>query len=435
MIRHLISVWPSARRPETDRAVKRKSTRNGITRIRIEERRLASYPSCSAVDPTQQVESPAGLYLHFPFCLKKCPYCDFYSITDLSRKDAYTHALIGEMELLASRIDCPFDTVYLGGGTPSIFSGPEIERILAAARSMFEISPAAEITLEVNPGTVTGRSLDAYRQAGVTRLNVGVQSFNDRILKTLGRIHAAEAAADVLQQAIRAGFDYVGLDLIYGIPGQSMADWQADLERAARFEIDHLSCYMLSFEPGTRFDLQRRAGQLHPLPDTRTAAMYKRVVSELARRGYPQYEISNFSRPGRHSRHNVKYWNGVSYTGLGPGAHSFNGATRSWNHRDLDQYIKSISGGNLPVAGKERLTRSQHMLEAICLGLRTSAGIGKNDFEARFGVDFNHLFGDAVDELRGRGLFNENKSRLALSAEGMLFLDSIVSRMSDQIED
>jgi oxygen-independent coproporphyrinogen-3 oxidase len=383
----------------------------------------------------QPTESPAGLYLHLPFCLKKCPYCDFYSITDLSKKDVYIDALIAEMELRKHGAFHRFDTVYLGGGTPSTFSGPEIEKILAKAASVFDIFPAAEITLEINPGTVTGHSLATYRQAGVTRISVGIQSFNDRILKTLGRIHTAGEAADVLRQAIAAGFDHVGLDLIYGIPGQSTADCQADLDQTIPFEVDHISCYMLSFESGTEFENQRRADQLHPLTDTRTADMYRTVVSELARRGYPQYEISNFSRPGCHSLHNVKYWNGTSYVGLGAGAHSFDGVTRSWNCRDVDQYIKSISDGCLPTDGQEKLTRSQHMLEMIYLGLRTTVGIGKNDFERRFQVDFNHLFGDIVNDLQGRGFINENENRLSLTVEGMLLLDAIVNRMSDRIED
>ncbi len=396
---------------------------------------MVTHPSCPAVQPALPTESPAGLYLHLPFCLKKCPYCDFYSITDLSKKDGYIDALIAEMELRKHGAVHRFDTVYLGGGTPSTFSGLEIEKILEKVNSVFEIFPTAEITLEINPGTVSGHSLAAYRQAGVTRISVGIQSFNDRILKTLGRIHTAEAAADVLQQAIATGFDHVGLDLIYGIPGQSTADCQADLDQAAQFEVDHISCYMLSFESGTKFENQRQAGQLQPLTDTRTAEMYRMVVSELARRGYPQYEISNFSRPGCHSLHNVKYWNSTSYIGLGAGAHSFDGVTRLWNYRDVDQYIKSISDGCLPTDGKEKLTRSQHMLEMIYLGLRTTAGIGKNDFERRFQVDFNHLFGDIVNDLQGRDFINENERRLSLTVEGMLFLDAIVNRMSDRIED
>jgi oxygen-independent coproporphyrinogen-3 oxidase len=388
----------------------------------------------SAVETTRASASAAGLYIHIPFCLKKCPYCDFYSITDLSKKEAYLQALMAEIGQRKQPTLQKFDTVYIGGGTPSILSGMEIGKILETARSTFKILPTTEITLEINPGTLNTKALDAYRQAGVTRISVGVQSFNDRILKTLERIHTVDEVTRVLKQVVDGGFNRVSIDLIYGIPGQSMADLRTDLDQATQLGIDHISCYMLSFEPGTEFETRKQAGKIIPVPDTKTAEMFKVVVSTLSNRGYAPYEISNFSRPGCQSRHNVKYWDGISYIGVGAGAHSFNGTTRSWNYRHVEQYIESMADGRLPLSGKEELTRSQHMLEAIYLGLRTTAGIEKAGFERRFNIDFEAVFGDVVFDFKKRGMIDEDERRLALTVDGMLFLDAIIDRMSDMVE-
>ncbi|MEA3230762.1 MAG: radical SAM family heme chaperone HemW [Thermodesulfobacteriota bacterium] len=394
---------------------------------------MALHPSlASAVETARMAEYMAGLYIHIPFCQKKCPYCDFYSITDLSRRESYIQALMSEMELTRETAHS-FDTIYLGGGTPSILSGREVEKILMTARTVYRIHPRAEITMEINPGTVNAEALDAYRQAGVNRISMGIQSFDKQVLKKLGRIHTAEAAIRSLQEVFASGFTNVGIDLMYGIPDQRRSDWRADLAQAVGFELDHISCYMLSFEPGTLFETERLAGRIDSLPDTVIADMFQLTVAELALGGYNQYEISNFARPGRQSRHNVKYWNGSPYLGLGAGAHSFDGFTRSWHFRNIDRYIQVLADGCLPVSGKERLTRSQHMLESIYLGLRTTAGIRQRDFERHFGIDFEELCGDLIVDLRGQGFVQSGPDRIALTVAGMLFLDSIVGRVADQI--
>ncbi len=396
---------------------------------------MAFYPSLAPVVGTARMaESVAGLYIHIPFCLKKCPYCDFYSITDLSRKESYIQALMSEMKLTRETAHS-FDTIYLGGGTPSILSGREVEKILMTAKTVYRIHPRAEITMEINPGTVNAKALDAYRQAGVNRISMGIQSFDKQVLKKLGRIHTAEAAIRSLQEVFASGFTNVGIDLMYGIPDQKRSDWRADLAQAVGFKLDHISCYMLSFEPGTLFETERLAGRIDSLPDTAIADMFQLTVAELALGGYNQYEISNFARPGRQSRHNVKYWNGSPYLGLGAGAHSFDGFTRSWHFRNIDRYIQVLADGCLPVSGEERLTQSQHMLESIYLGLRTTAGIRQRDFERRFGIIFEDLWGDLIVDLRGQGFVQSSPDRIALTVAGMLFLDAIVGRMSDQIGD
>jgi len=396
---------------------------------------LAFHPSpASTVGTARMAESAAGLYIHIPFCLKKCPYCDFYSITDLYRREPYIQALISEMELTRETAHS-FDTIYLGGGTPSILSGREVEKILATAMSVYRIHPRAEITMEINPGTVNAKTLDAYRQAGVNRISMGVQSFDNQILKKLGRIHTAEAAIRSLQKVFTSGFTDVGIDLMYGVPDQKRSDWRADLSQAMRFELDHISCYMLSFEPGTLFETERQAGRIDSLPDATVADMFRLTVLELALCDYNQYEISNFTRPGRESRHNIKYWNGSPYLGLGAGAHSFDGVSRSWHFRNIDRYVEALADGCLPISGEERLTPSQHMLESIYLGLRTTAGIQKRDFEERFGIGFEDLFGDLIVDLRDQGFVYPKPGRVALTVAGMLFLDAIVGRMSGQIGD
>lgn len=379
-----------------------------------------------------------GLYIHLPFCLKKCPYCDFYSITALSLKEAYIRALISEMTLRRGS-DYAFDTVYLGGGTPSVFSGPEIEKILNMARSVYAIDSQAEITMEINPGSVQTQALDGYRRAGVNRLSVGVQSFDNHNLKKLGRIHTAETAIQSLHEAVAAGFDNVGIDLIYGLPGQKKADWQAEIAQVSQFQIEHISCYMLSFESGTPLDASRRAGQIKALADVVVADMFRLTVRELAAKGYLQYEISNFARHGRQSRHNQKYWNGTPYLGLGAGAHSFDGVFRAWNQRNVHQYIRALIDGQLPPSGNEHLTCSQQILESIYLGLRTVGGIHLKAFRQRFGIDLMEPCRDLILELQDQGWVKRPSGRplerLALSLEGMLFLDAIVDRMSDQLSE
>ncbi len=397
-------------------------------------KRVASNSSFSPTTAAPSAGTFTGLYIHIPFCLHKCPYCDFYSITDLSRKPAYIDALIAEIDQRCSPAHT-FDTVYIGGGTPSTLTGNDVKRILAAVNNSGNILPGAEITLEVNPGTVTHGTFAAYRQAGITRISIGVQSFNDRLLGVLGRIHTAAEARQAIDQALAADFNRVGMDLIYGIPDQSMTDLDADLDRATGLGMDHLSGYMLSFEPGTRLEARRRAGHIQPLADTVIADMYRTIVSTLARRGYRQYEISNFARTGCRSRHNAKYWTGAPYIGLGAGAHSFDGAARSWNDRDIDLYIQSITAGRLPVAGREKLTPYQQMLEAVLLGLRTTAGIDKIDFSHRFNVDFNTRFDEITADLRHRKFIDENGHRLALTMEGMLRLDAIVAQIAGRIPD
>ncbi|QTA92682.1 radical SAM family heme chaperone HemW [Desulfonema magnum] len=376
---------------------------------------------------------PAGLYVHIPFCIRKCPYCDFYSITDLSFKHAFINALMREMQMEAGFFQKTrffFDTLYIGGGTPSVFDAEDIGQIIETARNAFPILPDAEITIEVNPGTVTPEKLRGYYRAGVSRINIGVQSFQEENLRFLGRIHSAEEAHLAIQWARKAGFDNIGLDFIYGLPGQTELSWIPDLERAVESEPAHLSCYMLTYEEGTAMDKDRRKGCFVPLSEGRVADLFQTTVDFLSKQGYAQYEISNFARSGpERSRHNQKYWQDVPYLGFGPSAHSYVSPCRYWNHRSVKKYLSDIGAGRFPIAEKEILTREQQITEAIYLGLRTTDGIDIEKFDEKFGVSFHEMFGEMTDCFEENGLIKTDEKRCALTRRGMLFLDSVVSAL------
>jgi oxygen-independent coproporphyrinogen-3 oxidase len=383
--------------------------------------------------------SPAGLYIHIPFCLRKCPYCDFYSITDLSLQPSFLNALTSEMNMTREP-DKVFDTLYIGGGTPSLLDIKIIDNIIKTAHQCFTILSNAEITLEVNPGTVTLEQLKGYRQAGVNRINMGVQSFNSSNLDFLQRIHSSKEAQMALIWAQKAGYENIGLDLIYGIPGQTTSSWLKDLHSAVEFYPQHLSCYMLSFEPGTPIHKDLQNNVLNPLSEYRICELFEITLSFLTANGYVQYETSNFahevsdesgtkSPQSNLSRHNMKYWNFSPYIGLGPSAHSFIEPQRFWNHSNVKKYIQKLSTGRLPRAGKEWLSREQLMIEAVYLGLRQTKGIEVDAFDKKFGISFKAMHAETITDLEEKGLVNSSRNRCALTPKGMLYLDSIAAML------
>ena len=289
---------------------------------------------------------------------------------------------------------------------------------------------------------MTGDRLEGYRRSGVNRINIGVQSFTDKNLGFLGRIHSAKEAALAVLQARKTGFDNIGLDLIYGIPEQTRTSWENDLEIAAGYEPEHLSCYMLTYEPGTPMERRLKQGLFRPLSDSRLGRLFQTTIDYLENRGYGQYEISNFARnrprniPGRcrrnRSRHNQKYWSFAPYLGLGPSAHSFEKPSRWWNHRSVSRYISDIEAGRKPISGKETLTRQDRIIEAIYLGLRKTEGIDIDRFDLEFGIGFQKTFGPVLEHLRDAGQLTIENGRCALTRKGMLFLDSIASMLVEQ---
>ncbi|GBC63119.1 hypothetical protein DENIS_4108 [Desulfonema ishimotonii] len=377
-----------------------------------------------------QCDESGGIYIHIPFCIRKCAYCDFYSVSDLSLMPGFVRALEREMAMRAAEFPDPCDTLYLGGGTPSVMTPTHVRRLIAAARCHFDLLPEAEITIEANPGTVSRRSLAEYRRAGVNRINFGVQSFRDDHLCFLGRIHSAQAAVQSLTWARQAGFDNMGLDLIYGLPGQSQAEWREALGRATEFRPEHLSCYMLTYEPGTPLDRRRTDGAFQPLEEARSGDLLDLTIGFLETHGYEQYEISNFARSEEfRSRHNQKYWAFAPYIGLGPSAHSFLPPRRFWTPRSVTEYLRAIDAGTAPTAGTETLTREQQIMEAVYLGLRTTGGISVATFEERFGLRFEATFGPVLARLRKDGLIRADADCCALSRKGMRFLDSVTSML------
>jgi len=336
----------------------------------------------------------AALYIHFPFCLKKCLYCDFNS-TPLSGADhaEYLALLEAELELRRRALPEPVQafTLYLGGGTPSLLSPAQVGRLIERAAVLFGLGEEAEVTLEANPGTLTPDKLAGYRAAGVNRLSLGIQSFEDRLLRRLGRVHTAREALAAFEAARRAGFDNLSIDLMHALPGQTLPQWRAALRQAVALAPEHLSAYALSVEEGTPFAALLAAGEL-PLPGEEEAAqMFEATAELLDAAGYRQYEISNFARPGRASRHNGAYWSRESYLGFGAGAHSFwnaDGLGRRWqNAAGLGSYRGELTAGRLPERELTALTLEEAVAESFFLGLRVLKGVDLSRLEAAFGKE------------------------------------------------
>lgn len=373
-----------------------------------------------------------ALYLHIPFCRRKCRYCDFVSTPDSTpaERDAYVAQLLTEMAQRAEMLSLPLpaDTLFFGGGTPSLLAPAQIERLIAEARARFALATDAEITLEANPGTIDAGWLAACRQAGVNRLSLGVQSFDGDKLRLLGRLHDSSAARETIAAARQAGFDNLGIDLMHGLPGQSLAGWRADLETAVSLGPEHISAYGLSVEEGTPFARDLAAGQLELPEEELAAALFSETISVLTAAGYEQYEISNFARPGQRSRHNQVYWQREPYLGLGAAAHSLLPlspyGSRFANPEDIAAYAASLVTGTLPETTE--LSRSEAMAEFLFLGLRLRKGIDPARFAAAFGITLEDAYPDVLPRLVRDGLLLADGDRLALSDRGLLLANQVL---------
>ena len=316
-----------------------------------------------------------GLYVHIPFCRSKCPYCGFYSIPSSTPIDGWFDGLKRE-GLYQKSLFGRFDSLYLGGGTPTFLNIKVLEQVMASLLDHFHLTPNAEITIEANPCDITRHKAEALKALGFNRINLGVQSFNDHVLKFLGRRHSSETAENAVTHLRSAGFKNIGLDLIYGLKAQSMKEWIAILKRALAFQPEHLSCYQLTLEKGTVFDRRSHKNNMITLPEKTAAAHFLATSSFLENKGYIHYEVSNFARNERlESQHNRKYWNHTPYLGLGPSAHSFDGKKRWWNVRSVKKYRSALREGRLPIEGRESLTKEQRHLESLALGFRTRKGV------------------------------------------------------------
>lgn len=371
----------------------------------------------------------ASLYLHIPFCEHKCIYCDFYSIETIDPLERFLAALKKEITLVADTLRKePMETVFFGGGTPSLLSPEQIKNLLDLLADTFTIAAGAEITLEANPGTVDEAKLAGYRSAGVNRLSFGVQSFFEDDLKFLTRIHSPAQAEEAVRAARRAGFDNVSIDLIFALPNQTEARWRHNLERAIDLETEHLSAYSLIVEAGTPLARMVRSRQVSPLPLAVEAEMYEITMRVLGAAGYEHYEVSNYARPGRRSRHNSNYWNHANYIGFGPSAHSFWADRRWWNIANLSSYCERLERGESPAAGSERLTPQQLLDESIMLGLR-SGGIDTGRLRRELGADLLTRHGATIDALIAERLAERENDVLRLTDKGFLLCDEITEHL------
>lgn len=367
-----------------------------------------------------------SIYIHFPFCVRKCAYCDFYSETQLGLIPDYIKALEKEMTQRAVP-DAPVDTVYMGGGTPSLLDIKQVELILGMIRDRVCVSPDAEITMEINPGTVDSGYLAGLTGAGVNRLSIGVQSFNDSKLVFLNRIHNADEAIRTIEYAGKAGFENISIDLIYGVPGETRASWIKDLKKALETGVSHISAYMLTLEAGTPLAEQMKQGRFIPFDSDMMSLFFKMTSRYLNQAGFEQYEISNFSKKRRYrSRHNSKYWALIPYMGFGAAAHSYDGTARSWNHKSIEKYMAGLSSGSTAVEDQETLTLEQKLTEFIMLRLRTLEGIDLKEFQERFHISFQNRFEKILSRILDQDLGFIEDDRFALNLEGKTYLNSIV---------
>jgi oxygen-independent coproporphyrinogen-3 oxidase len=372
-----------------------------------------------------------SLYIHIPFCVSKCRYCGFYSTQyDNATADQYLADLQIEIEnraALFERRTC--SSIYIGGGTPTALSREQLSRLFTLINGRLRIGPDAEITIEANPNTVRSKNLSHLRTQGVTRLSLGVQSFSDELLLVLGRSHSALQAIAAIVEARDAGFDNIGIDLIFGIPGQTEQLWRKTLETAVSLRPEHIAAYSLSLDDGSRLAREVAAGKISLPNDDVVAGMYEMARENLRDAGYHQYEVSNFSLAGRQCRHNVNYWDRGEYLGLGPGAWSFIGNRRSANIADVAEYSKRLRLGIATVDQEEVVNRDQAAWETLMLGLRKTTGFDLGRYGMLAGQRSLEILQDRIRELVGAGLFRIENGRLGLTAKGALLSNEALIRI------
>lgn len=376
----------------------------------------------------------AGIYIHIPFCKTKCPYCSFTSITpgEIPEKE-YVSSVLKEIRLRRNETELRnIGTVYFGGGTPSLISPGGISCILSAISEKFNLVKP-EITIEANPGAVDKDRLRSFRYAGVNRISIGIQTFNDRLLSNLGRSHSGKEALTAFESARQAGFDNIGIDLMHSIAGESLQDWKDDLRDAMLLHPEHISPYNLTIEEGTPFHNSQEKGCLVLPPDDEQADMLLATIETLCAAGYEHYEVSNYALPGCRSRHNQIYWKGGNYIGLGVSAHSYyrkGWGVRMANSPDLTYYIDHMNNDAAAVVEEEILTRAKAMTESIFLGLRMMEGININDFESRFGIKIEEAYKDTIEELTTEGFLIHDNDHLKLTGKGLLFSNDVALRFA-----
>jgi oxygen-independent coproporphyrinogen III oxidase len=371
----------------------------------------------------------AGIYIHIPFCRRKCYYCDFYKTVNTSLTPKFLEALKTEIVQRKNYLENEtIETIYFGGGTPSVLTRNEIVEILNTLHRHFTISPNVEITFEANPDDLSGDYLQEIYQAGIRRLSIGIQSFQNEILQKMNRRHDAAQAIEAVENAAKKGFNDISADLIYGLPGLTVNQWKADLKRVFELPVQHLSAYHLTYHEGTAFYTWLKKGTLKELKEAESVSQFQ-ILTEMAKEnGFEQYEISNFAKDRKYSKHNSAYWLGVKYLGLGPSAHSFNGISRRWNVAHTESYIKALESG-LSYSEEEILSENNKYNEYILTRIRTIWGVSADELKTRFGTEKATWFLKSIEKYGATGLVKQQNNIYTLTEKGLFVSDDIMANL------
>ena len=369
----------------------------------------------------------AGIYIHIPFCKRRCIYCDFFSTTQSEKKTAYVHALCQELEMRKDYLENEdIETVYLGGGTPSQLTREELETIFTYIYKVYKIKPDAEITLEANPDDLTEEYVSMLRKLPINRISIGIQTFQEDTLKLLHRRHTAQQAIDAFQRCRKAGFLNISIDLMYGLPGETLNTWKKDLLQALALHPEHISAYHLIYEEDTVLWKLREQHQIEETDEDLSVTFFKTLIEELTHAGYQHYEISNFCLPNLHSRHNSSYWTGKKYLGCGPSAHSFNGTSRQWNIASLDKYIDGIQQGK-PDFEIEELDIYTRYNDFVITSIRTCWGMSLTHLQTAYGEKLHQYCLQMAKPHLEQGVLEISEGVLRLTQAGIFISDGIMS--------
>jgi oxygen-independent coproporphyrinogen-3 oxidase len=371
-------------------------------------------------------DNATGLYFHIPYCKRACHYCNFHFSTSLQSKSEMVDAMIREIDITRGKRISLVTTIYFGGGTPSSLLRKELRTLMEAVRKYFNIQPGAETTYEVNPDDMNEMSVPFWKQQGINRLSIGIQSFRDEDLQWMNRAHTAEQAVSGIELARAAGFSNFSIDLIYGVPGLDDEAWKANLAKAIELDIPHISAYALTVEPRTALNTMIEQGKKTPVDPEQQARQFLIAMDMLEQAGYEHYEISNFAKPGMRSQHNSSYWDGIPYFGFGPGAHSFDGHARYWNISNNARYINSMMQGIIPY-DKEDLTRTQMLNEYIMTSLRTMEGLDLGRVRDKWGPEMAETLVRDSKKHRDQALLTLEQDVMKLTRQGKLFADGIAA--------
>ena len=369
----------------------------------------------------------AGIYIHIPFCKRRCIYCDFFSTTQSEKKSAYVHALCKELDMRKDYLEGEdIETIYLGGGTPSQLTQEELEKIFSTLYNIYKVKENAEITLEANPDDLTPEYIHMLRTLPINRISMGIQTFQEETLKLLHRRHTAQQAIEAVQHCREAGFLNISIDLMYGLPGETLETWKEDLQQAIALHPEHISAYHLIYEEGTALWKLREQNQVEEADEDLSVTLFKTLIEELTHAGYEHYEISNFCLPGLHSRHNSSYWTGKKYLGCGPSAHSFNETSRQWNVASLNKYIQSIQQGELDYEIEELDIYTRYN-DFVITTIRTHWGMSLSHLRSTYGENlYQYCLRMAKPHLE-QGVLEIKEDTLKLTKEGIFISDGIMS--------